>query len=67
MLLSRGRQAAQAQERNGPLTGENDLSRLSVLEESSWETEERGFVGSLGWWCLFKRRERKEGKGEKKQ
>lgn len=67
MLLSRGRQAARAQERNGPLTGDNDLSRLSVLEESSWEMEEREFVGGFRWWCLCKRRERKEGEGEKKQ
>jgi len=62
-----GKAGSPAQERNGPLTGERDLLRLSVLEESSWETEERGFVGGFGWWCLFNRRERKEGEGEKKQ
>lgn len=51
------------------LTGARDLSRLSVLEENSWERQEKG--GSvagvfLGIFSIGKRGRRRE-KGEKKQ
>lgn len=38
-----GRAGSPGTARNGPLTGQSDLWRLSELEESSWETEGRGW------------------------
>lgn len=51
------------------LTGARDLSRLSVLEENSWEKQEKGDLGQFFWGDFFSigKRGRSREKGEKKQ